>query len=104
MARLYHPKLGTEIEVPDVEETIKVHEASGWRRAPEPEEIPGHEPEPVTYAPVVTSAEEPARPAASATRGDWAAWVDYLGGRSEGLTKAELQAKADELETEDNDS
>jgi len=49
MARLYHPALGREIEVPDDEGCIAVHAESGWLPAPEPEVRPGYEPEPVTY-------------------------------------------------------
>jgi len=49
MARLYHPALGREIEVPDDEGCIAVHAESGWLPAPEPEARPGYEPEPVVY-------------------------------------------------------
>ncbi len=52
MARMYHPKTGAEITVPDVDDVIAVHAASGWKVAPEPEVVIGREPEPVTYEPV----------------------------------------------------
>jgi len=52
MARLYHPKLGAEITVPDDDDVIAVHAESGWKPAPEPEAKPGYEPEPVIYEPV----------------------------------------------------
>ena len=54
MARLYHPELGREYECPDDEGLLSVLAEAGWKPAPEPEAIPGHEPEPVTYEPVVT--------------------------------------------------
>lgn len=55
MARLYHPNLeppDNECEVPDDEGLLAVLAQSGWLPAPEPEEKPGYEPEPVKYAPV----------------------------------------------------
>jgi hypothetical protein len=104
MARLYHPRLeGREIEVPDVEETIQVHERSGWKRAPEPAEPvdAAHAPEPVEYAPVVKPAKVD-RPGSDGKRDDWAAYVDYLGGDSDGKTIAELKQAADDLEDDED--
>ena len=52
MARLYHPNLGVELDwdVPDAAADVLAE--SGWKVAPEPEGIPGHEPEPTIYEPV----------------------------------------------------
>jgi hypothetical protein len=102
--RLYHPNLeppNNECEVMD-DAQVAVLAESGWLPAPEQPEAAGPHvaPEPVRYEPVTEPAAEPSHPTASATRSEWADWVDYLGGDSEGLTKAELQAKADELESE----
>jgi hypothetical protein len=102
--RMYHPELeppNNECEALS-EAQAAVYRQSGWLDAPEPEERVGYASEPVRYAPVAGSEGEPSRPAVSANRADWAAWVDHLGGRSEGLTKAELQAKADELEADED--
>ena len=57
--RLYHPRNGAEF---DTESDDKLHNQvyldMGWLPAPEPEQKPGYEPEPVTYAPV-TKAKRP---------------------------------------------
>ena len=52
MSRLYHPELGREIDVPDA--SAEVLAESGWEPAPEPEQRPGYQPEPVKYEPVVS--------------------------------------------------
>jgi len=52
MARLFHPALGDEIDVPASDSVLQVLAKSGWELAPDPEPIPGHEPDPVTYEPV----------------------------------------------------
>jgi hypothetical protein len=83
------------------EAQVAVLAESGWLLAPEPETAGPHvAPEPVRYEPVSGPTEELSRPAASATRSEWADWVDHLGGDSDGLTIAELKAKADELEAD----
>jgi hypothetical protein len=100
--RMYHPDLEpphNECEV-ITEAQAAVYAESGWKVAPEPEQREGYAPEPVRYGPVSEPAEEPSRPAADARRDEWAEYVDYLGGKTEGLTIAELKAKADELESE----
>lgn len=57
--RMYHPHLGTEVDVPDDEDCIRVHQESGWMPAPEPESVPGVVPEPTVYAPVTKSRSKP---------------------------------------------
>jgi hypothetical protein len=96
---MYHPNLEPPHNTCEAltEAQAAVYRESGWLDAPEPEQREGYAPEPVTYAPVSgTGTVE--RPLASATRDEWAGYVDHLGGDSEGLTIAELKAKADELE------
>jgi hypothetical protein len=100
--RMYHPDLEpphNECEAL-TEAQAAVYRESGWLDAPEPEQREGYAPEPVRYEPVSGPTEEPSRPAADARRAEWAKYVDYLGGKSEGLTIAELTAKADELEAD----
>jgi len=57
--RMYHPDLGREIEVPDVDECIAVHVAAGWKPAPVLEAEPGFAPDPVQYAPVLPAKAKP---------------------------------------------
>ncbi|MGH6691105.1 MAG: hypothetical protein ACREF4_10580 [Gammaproteobacteria bacterium] len=52
---LYHPDLGSEIEAAN-EKQAAVYRESGWLDAPEPEQKPGYEPEPVKYVPVASKA------------------------------------------------
>jgi hypothetical protein len=99
---MYHPNLEPPHNTCEAltEAQAAVYRESGWLDAPEPEQRDGYAPEPVTYAPVSGSGEVE-RPLASAPRDDWAAYVDSLeDGASEGLTIAELKAKADELEAD----
>lgn len=73
MARLYHPELtppDNECEVPDDEGLLGVLAASGWLPAPEPEQRPGYEPEPVTYAPVEAKKTPAKKSAAKSDEGD----------------------------------
>jgi len=64
MARLYHPALGREIEIPDDEGCIAVHADSGWLPAPDLEPTPpGIVPEPIVYAPVIPQASKSKRSA-----------------------------------------
>jgi hypothetical protein len=97
--RMYHPQTGGECEAL-TEAQAAVYRESGWLDAPEPEQREGYEPEPVRYGPVSGLSEGPVRPVASAVREEWADWVEHLGGEPEGLTIAELKAKADELESD----
>jgi hypothetical protein len=106
--KLYHPLIKppaneyvTESDDPD---HLQVYFDMGWEKAPDPEPAEvGRAPEPVRYAPVAAGAEEPSRPAAGAVREEWADWVEHLGGDPDGLTIAELKAKADELEGDASD-
>jgi hypothetical protein len=63
--RLYHPNLKPPanefVTESDDELHLQVYFDAGWEKAPEPEKVPGYEPEPVTYAPVT-------KPAAKATK------------------------------------
>lgn len=68
MARMYHPHIGREIDVPDDEACIAVHAESGWLPAPEPVARPGYEPGPVTYAPVVPEPEPEPVPSGKAAK------------------------------------
>jgi len=56
MPRMYHPDHGGIAEVPDDEGCIAVHADAGWLLVPEPEALPGHEPEPVTHVDVAAAA------------------------------------------------
>lgn len=69
MARMYHPDLGRETDVPDDDGCIAVHAEAGWELAPEPEARPGYEPEPVRYEPVVTDT-KPTTKAKTGTKTD----------------------------------
>jgi hypothetical protein len=103
--RLYNPASGQEfVTANDDPLHVQVYLDMGFEKAPEPAPAEvGRAPEPVRYEPVPATTAESAvteRPAASAVRDDWAAYVEHLGGESEGLTIAELKTKADELEGE----
>jgi hypothetical protein len=51
--QLYNPRNGAEFETnSDDELHVQVYLDMGFEKAPEPEQKPGYEPEPVTYAPV----------------------------------------------------
>lgn len=56
--RIFHETLGREVDLPDASAEVLIAE-SGWKPAPEPEAIPGHEPDPVVYAPVTKPDPEP---------------------------------------------
>jgi len=103
--RLYHPNLKpptNEYETTSDDPLhVQVYLDAGWLLAPEPEAaVVGRAPEPVRYEPVAKPSEAPSRPAASGTRDEWVAYVEYLGGDTEGKTIAELKAAADEIETD----
>lgn len=56
--RIFHANLGREVDLPDASAEVLIAEA-GWEKAPEPETVPGYEPEPVVYAPVTKTATDP---------------------------------------------
>jgi hypothetical protein len=107
MPRMYHPDLptGPDYNPVDVtDEQAAVMKESGWGtvippEAQEPSAFAAEQPD-ATYVLKNPEAEK-TRPAASATRAEWEEYVSQLGGDTEGLTKAELAAKADELEATD---
>jgi hypothetical protein len=63
--RMYHPDLEpphNECEALD-EAQAAIYRESGWVDAPEPEQRPGYEPEPVKYEPVVSKTKRGAKTA-----------------------------------------
>lgn len=49
--RMWHEDLGREILAHDAKQAA-VYAEAGWQPAPEPDQKPGYQPEPVKYAPV----------------------------------------------------
>lgn len=110
MPHMYHPDLPTgpdynPVEIPDDDGLVAVMVKAGWGVVEPPEQTDPSKAAVQPGATYVVKNPEPApsRPAVSAVRDDWADYVAHLGGDPEGLTKAELQAKADELEGTDSD-
>lgn len=78
--RLYHPADGNEYTTTsDDEHHLAVFFDAGWEPAPEPEAIPGHEPEPVKYGPVTNVVDTPPKSGAGSGRDAWAAHAESLG-------------------------
>jgi hypothetical protein len=90
--RLYNPKNGAEFDTESDDELHnQVYLDMGWEPAPEPEQKPGYEPEPVTYAPVTSTSSVPPKSGRGSGRDEWATYAEEHGfGPTDDMTRDEI--------------